>query len=115
MKKPKEPRGTMTFSCGGTIAGCEDPTHVSSHVKNGRCRLVVFDTEGGLTRPWLNGTEAPCLFECPCKLAGGRKAWKGYPSDEKDTERRMDAGERMGVGGISWRRWVTCYGKWEQK
>ena len=54
---------------------------------DGRLRVMVFDLNGGITRPRLpNGDGAPCL-SCPCVGSSGRKELNGVPIDPRHGRR----------------------------
>jgi hypothetical protein len=74
----------------------------SKQRKDGRVRLVVYDSECGLTRPMMpDGDPAPCLYQCPAKRKSGRQRQRCFPSDDtKQTGKYCD---------WKWRWIVTCY------
>lgn len=88
----------LTASCGATFPDqVDDPRRDASATrKDGRLTFAVFDTDTAITRPTLdNGTTAPCLFDCPCKKASGRKQTRCFPVNEAESFKR-------------WRHVVTC-------
>lgn len=87
----------LKFACGAEYEASAVPKF--SHVdKQGRGRLLVYDSEG-CNPPLLSGSPAPCRLACPvAKRASGRKAFNAVRSD----------------GAFSPpRRIVTCYARVE--
>jgi hypothetical protein len=101
----KEPRGTVTFACGGKIAHVVNPEPVAAHKdRDGRVRLVIFNSEDQPMRPQIDGRGAPCL-SCPCRGKAKRKQWRCFPGDYEQREAEY-------AGKMVWVYVVTCYGKW---
>ena len=92
----------MHFACGATIGPVPERPYASRTWPDGSMRLAVYDSEGDLMRPQLDGDDAPCLGACHHKRAGGRKETRCFPSDE--TKRPPP-----------WRYVITCYGRWEEE
>jgi len=106
-----EAKGRVVLACGAVIAPAERPTNC--HLRpDGAARLVVYDSDGGLTRPRTPDKLASCLFGCPCKRKAGRKHDRCFPSDEAAFAKAQAEGGRMGVE-IPWRHIVLCHGRWE--
>lgn len=101
----------VTFACGAFIRSIDDPTPHASHVRDGRVRLVVYDSDKQPSRPKLvtpPSSDDPlddgdvrvqdCLRECKHKRPGGRRQVRCF------SERGLPV------------RWiVTCYGRFETK
>jgi hypothetical protein len=99
--------GRVTFACGAFIRAIDDPTPHASNVRDGRVRLVVYDSDKQPSRPWMrppsgapdddgDGPPQDCLRECKHKRPGGRRQVRCF------SERGLPV------------RWiVTCYGRWE--
>lgn len=97
----------VNFACGASIRALEDPTPHASHVRDGRARLVVYDSDRQPSRPMPrpasgapdddgDGPPMDCLRGCRHKRAGGRKQVRCF------SERGLPV------------RWiVTCYGRFE--
>lgn len=98
----------LVFACGASYEGVKDQPYFAHTRADGRGRLAVYDSDGGLSRPQLAGEDAPCMFACPAKRKSGRKHHRCFPSDEQRFLEQRDAGGRMGVE-IQWRHVVTCY------
>lgn len=103
----------LTFACGAAYADIKEVPAFSHRRANGDGRLCVYDSDGGLTAPVLDGKAAPCLYGCPAKRASGRKQVKCFPSDELGMARASASGGRMGVE-IPWRHVVNCYCRVEE-
>ena len=72
---------TLAFSCGARIVAVEEPQFNRLDAR-GRGRLVVYDTQGGETRPARSdGALAPCLLACPCKRDAGRRQIRALGDD----------------------------------
>lgn len=103
----------LTFACGAEYGNIKEAPVFSRRRANGDGRMCVYDSDGGLTAPTLDGKDAPCLYGCPKKQISGRKQIKCFPSDEVSMARKRAEGGRMGVD-IPWRRVVTCYCRTEE-
>ena len=100
----------LVFTCGANYEGVKEMPYFAHKRADGSGRLVVYDSERHITRPKLDGQDAPCMFGCPVKRKSGRKHQRCFPSNEQRFNEQRDAGGRMGVE-ISWRHIVTCYCK----
>lgn len=99
----------VRFACGASIRALVDPTPNASHVRDGRARLVVYDSDRQPSRPKVvippSGAPdddgdvivADCLHGCRHKRPGGRRQIRCF-SDR----------------GLPVRWIVTCYGRWEE-
>lgn len=95
----------IEFACGASYEDLSKLPYTSHTKADGRIRLAVYDSEGGLTRPAHDNRKwggpwvaAPCLAGCPAKKASGRKQTRAFPSNG-----------RAGVRYV-----VSCYGKVEE-
>ncbi len=93
--------GHLWFECGATLPHSgelkSEPPLDHVRKRDGRTRLLVCDTEGGIARPILpDGTKAHCMMGCPKIRASGIKQERCFPSDESKT-------------GKQWRFIVACY------
>lgn len=80
----------VRFACGARILAVSDPTPFASHVRDWRCRLVVYDSDGQPSRPKLVTPPSGdpdddgdvevmnCLHGCKHKRAGGRRQTRCY-------------------------------------
>jgi hypothetical protein len=105
-----ENRTYLRFECGARLpytGFLEEPWTAVAHTegskprkKDGRYRLVVFDSEGkDYTRPrTAAGNTAPCLG-CPCPRKAGRKKERCFP-EKHDPNRPM---------GVQFRTVITSY------
>jgi hypothetical protein len=83
--------------------------------EDGRYKYVCVDTEaeiGAVLRPVMpGGTDAPCLFRCPCPERAGREEVKCWPESEERKEKLRKCREARDYGSQwdLWRFIVTCY------
>jgi len=102
--------GIVVFACGGRIIAREDPAPVCHRARDGRLRLVVYDSDRHPSRPKIvtPPSGAPdddgdvrvmgCLHGCAHKRAGARRQVRCF------SERGLPV------------RWiVTCLGTWVPK
>lgn len=101
----------FVFPCGASHPAGEHADWAQHLSKNGRTRLVVYDTEPGVDPPKLDGKPPPCRFACPARHA--RRVNKAWPPDEV-AERLKAEGKSAFSPGYPWRYVVTCLGQWKE-
>ena len=107
--------GRIIFPCGAEYQQKEKPVEAKIRKSDGAFRLLITDTDGGVTTPKIPGdppSSPPCYA---CRKRGGGKTIRCFPSDEVAMAQQQKEGKQFHTGEIAWRFVTICYGRWEEE